>query len=93
MIFWTQILFLLGILVAGITVVLNILFAISVYTDVERLAREDKHRPVLVPGYVWAMATLIGGVFVAIGYWVVHRSSIARLEEVSSQFDIKDFLA
>ena len=90
--FWTQIAVAFGILAAILTTALNILFAVAVYLDAQSLIDREKLRTVLVPAYIWALATLVGGVFVAVGYWVVHRSSVARLEQVSSDFDIRDHL-
>ena len=90
MMVWPEILLTLGVVAAAATVVLNIVFAIAVYADTQRLVSE-KLGAVLVPGYVWAVTTLFGGVFVAIGYWVIHRSSIASLEKIPSDFDINDF--
>lgn len=82
-----------GIAIATATVLLHIIFAVAVYVDARRLVDRDKLKAVMVPGELWTLATLLGGVFVAIGYWIIHRSTIANLEPISAHFDIKDYLA
>jgi hypothetical protein len=90
---WISLVWLFGIAVAIATVLLHLMFAAAVYVDARRLVDRDKLKAVMVPGEIWALATLLGGVFVAMGYWVIHRSTIAKLEELSPDFDIKDYLS
>lgn len=90
MIAWAEILLVFGAVTGLATVALHILFAVAVYIDTQKLVAE-KLASVFVPGYVWAIATLFGGIFVAIGYWIIHRSSIAILERAPSNFDLNDF--
>lgn len=92
MIFWTEYLFVFGVVATAVAVCLHVVFAIAVYTDVQKLVHNDKQKTVLVPGFVWTIATLVGRVFVAIGYWVIHRSSIAKLERTPSEFDLNNYL-
>ncbi len=80
--------------VAVLTFFIHCIFAVAVYIDSEKLTNRDKSKPVLVPGLVWATATLVLGPLMAIGYWVIHRTSIANLEEKRpEEFDIEDYLA
>ena len=57
-----------------ITVVVHVSFAIGVFQDA---SRRSKPR-VLAAGPIWALATLIGGVFVATAYWLVHYSQLTK---------------
>jgi hypothetical protein len=83
-----------GVAVIVATAVIHCIFAVAVVIDVYRLVVYDRLKPALVPGIIWAITTLILGPLVAIGYWVVNRSSIATNEKRrSNKFDIKDYLA
>lgn len=85
-----QIIFIFSIVIGVITVILHIIFAYAVYVDAEKLVQRDKLETALVSGPVWAIATLIFGVLVAIGYWLINRSSIALLRERFDGLEIKD---
>jgi uncharacterized membrane protein YciS (DUF1049 family) len=50
--------------------IINIAFAVAVLADTKR------SQTFLVKGWVWALATLLGGLFVVGIYWVIHHSSI-----------------
>jgi hypothetical protein len=56
---------------------LHIIFAGAVAKDAGQLAKLNV-KPWLVSGITWAFATLIGGVWIAGLYWVMHHSSLAR---------------
>lgn len=60
-----------------INVILNFIFAGAVARDAGNLYRLGQ-RPVLVSAATWAFATLIGGVFSAAIYWLLHYSTLAR---------------
>ena len=57
-----------------ITVVVHLLFAAGVAQSANRRVTPTQ----LVPGIVWAIATLGGGVLVATAYWLIHSSNLAR---------------
>ncbi len=57
--------------------ILHLVFAGAVARDAGNLTRLGQ-RPVLVSGATWAFATLIGGVFVATIYWILHYSTLTR---------------
>jgi hypothetical protein len=50
--------------------IVHIAFAVAVLSDANR------GNTFLVGGRVWALATLLGGLFVVGIYWVIHHSSI-----------------
>ena len=60
-----------------VSVILHIIFAGAVAKDSGELIKTGQ-KPVLVSGVTWAFATLIGGVFVAAVYWLIHHSKITR---------------
>ena len=50
---------------------INIVFSAGVY-----VAAKDR-KMVLAPRIIWTLATLFGGVFIAVAYWVVHHSGLS----------------
>jgi hypothetical protein len=57
--------------------ILHLVFASAVARDTGKLTRLGQ-RPVLVSGGTWAFTTLLGGVFVAAIYWILHYSTLTR---------------
>lgn len=57
-------------------ILVNIAFGAAVFKDANRRHNQFK-KLVLVSPLIWSLAVLLGGVFVAIGYWFVHYSSMA----------------
>jgi heme/copper-type cytochrome/quinol oxidase subunit 4 len=66
--------------------VVHVSFAVAVFLDARRLPR----KPILVLPIVWALATLLGGVFVAAVYWVMHHSRLNSLVSVTAPEDWDD---
>ena len=91
--YWAEIIFALSFVIGGVTIVLHICFAIAVYVDAERMVHDDHLEVAFVPGPLWAIATLFGGVLVAVGYWIVNRSKIANQKVITRDFEITDYLS
>ena len=51
-------------------IIVNIAFSIGVYREAKQ-----RHTTFVGPG-MWAFATLLGGVFIAVAYWIIHHSSL-----------------
>ena len=63
-----------GIVVAVLSILVNIVFAIAVYRDAVRL---DRTRTLIIAGpAIWGIATLFGGVVTAAIYWAMHHSRL-----------------
>jgi hypothetical protein len=60
-----------------LTAIIHIIFAGAVATDAGKLHKQQL-QPLLVSGVTWAFATLLGGVFVAAVYWLMHHSTLTR---------------
>jgi hypothetical protein len=60
-----------------IQVILHFIFASSVAKDAGLIMKKGR-TTWLVSGMTWALATLIGGVFVAAIYWFIHYSNIMQ---------------
>jgi len=69
--------FTLATLVSLIWMLIHWVFAVGVYRDAVALWRRGK-APLLVGTVTWFLATLMGGVFVAGLYWVIHHSTLRR---------------
>lgn len=55
----------------------HLAFSAAVFNDANRLQREQGST-VLVNSWLWSLAVLVGGVFVALAYWVMHHSTLAK---------------
>lgn len=66
--------------------VVHVSFAVAVFLNARRLPR----KPILVLPIVWALATLLGGVFVAAVYWVMHHSRLNQWIAVTSPEESDD---
>ena len=56
------------------TAIIHIMFAIGVFQSASKLGRNRGVH--FVPEFVWMLATLLGGVFVATAFWVIHHSNL-----------------
>lgn len=66
-----------NIVVLVLTVLIHVALAGAVARDASRLQLEPPYRGTVLVGFVvWAVATLIGGVFVAAIYWLLNRSTL-----------------
>lgn len=65
---------------------LHLIFAGAVAHDAGNMSRMG-HRPVLVSAATWAFATLIGGVFTATIYWLLHHSTFTRATLSEIRYD------
>jgi hypothetical protein len=61
----------------GLTLLVHIAFANAVNRDAHNLSRSGIQTALVGPT-MWTIATLVGGVFVACAYWIVHHSSLSR---------------
>lgn len=55
----------------------HLAFSAAVFNDANRLQREHGTLA-FVNSWLWSLAVLVGGVFVALAYWIIHHSTIAR---------------
>ena len=65
----------LALLVMVLTFIVHVCFATAVVQDIRR-GRQEGRNPWLVGTEIWALATLLGGVFVVGIYWLMHHSSL-----------------
>ncbi|OBP14488.1 hypothetical protein A5320_12020 [Rheinheimera sp. SA_1] len=52
-------------------------FGVAVLHDANRLQKEHGSLA-FVSAWLWSLAVLLGGVFVALAYWVIHHSALAK---------------
>ena len=64
-------------LVFLVPILINIAFSIGVVIAIRR-QRDLGKGPWFVGTEIWALATLLGGVFVAATYWLIHHSTLNR---------------
>lgn len=60
-----------------VNIILHFFFAAAIARDAGNLHKRGLPTQ-LVSGFVWAFATLLGGVWTALIYWLMHHSSLAR---------------
>lgn len=62
---------LLGVVMVVAMAIVHIAFAVGVLTHAK------VRRPMFVPGWIWALATLLTGLLGVLAYWVVHISTLS----------------
>lgn len=75
----------IAICAAVITLIVHIGFAVAVFRDATYLRAPRK--PIFVGRIIWFLGTLVGGVFVAAIYWVMHHSRLNQSVPVTSSED------
>jgi hypothetical protein len=58
-------------------ILVHLAFSAAVFNDANKLQR-DHGSLAFVNSWLWSLAVLVGGVFVALAYWVMHHSTIAK---------------
>jgi uncharacterized membrane protein len=66
--------------------ILHLIFAGAVARDAGSMNRIGQ-KPVLVSATTWAFATLAGGVFTAVIYWLLHHSTLTRPPIREARYD------
>jgi len=56
-----------------VNALLHLIFAGAVAKDIGSMQKRGQ-RVFLVSGFVWSFATLLGGIFVILTYWLIHYS-------------------
>ena len=69
-------LFISGIAICSVVIIIvvHISFAVAIFRDATNLPAHRK--PIFVGPTIWLLATLIGGIFVATIYWMMHHSRL-----------------
>ena len=64
-----------------ITIIIHIAFTVAVHRDAAALNRKGTGTLYVGP-VVWCLSVLLGGVFLAAIYWVIHHSDLRRTEPI-----------
>lgn len=67
-----------GSLLTLITILIHVIFAIGILMNASRM-RSTGGRTFVAPGWIWALATLLGGVIPVLAYWLIHHSSLRAI--------------
>jgi hypothetical protein len=57
--------------------VVHVGFAVAIASDAGKL-QGDRQGPLITGPFLWTLGTLLGGVFVAVLYWLVNHSTLSR---------------
>jgi phosphate/sulfate permease len=69
--------FTFAIIIGALTVIVHVLFAAGVARDAGSIQRSGLSTEIVSP-LVWVLSVLLGGVFAAAVYWLIHHSSLRR---------------
>lgn len=64
-------------LILLVNIILHIIFAGAVAKDGGNFQKTGQ-KTLLVSPYIWAFSVLVGGVFTAVVYWLMHHSTLTR---------------
>lgn len=62
----------------SVTAFVHIAFSVGVYGDAIKQQEQKPLGTAFVGPFFWAIAVLLGGVFVAGVYWLLHHSSLSK---------------
>lgn len=60
-----------------VMVIVHLAFSVAVMSDASSIRRE-RRTLVFVGPWIWCLAVLVGGVFVALAYWAMHHSTLSK---------------
>ena len=60
-----------------VTILIHLAFSAATFNDARHLKKSGEQLAFVGP-VVWSFAVLIGGVFVALAYWVMHHSTLRQ---------------
>ena len=58
-------------------VIVHIAFSAAIFNDARNIKEEGAHVAFVGPT-LWSFAVLVGGIFVALAYWVIHHSALNK---------------
>jgi NADH:ubiquinone oxidoreductase subunit 6 (subunit J) len=74
------------VIIFAVSAFVHIVFAAGIYDDARKL-RAQGGSTFAVGGWVWAFATLLGGILVALAYWVIHGSAVRSEQTLQTNGD------
>ncbi|MEN3939774.1 hypothetical protein WJU23_00650 [Prosthecobacter sp. SYSU 5D2] len=66
----------MAIIIAALFLFMHAMFAWGVFKDSALQFHHYQRRTYFVSGYLWALATLLGGIITVAIYWVIHCSTL-----------------
>ena len=71
-----EIIIFFGFFLGVLTAILHMICAIMIFQDAEAYRSRSGKSLFLVNGAIWALATLLGGIFIVGIYWLIHYSTL-----------------
>ena len=59
------------------TIIVHLAFSAAIFNDSSRLNEENRQLAFVGP-VIWSLSVLVGGVFVAAVYWLIHHSALSK---------------